>query len=133
MGEIGMARRMIFIGGLAGMLSIALGAFGAHGLKPVLDASDLDTFHTGVEYQMYHGIALVLSGILASLPAIDQRWIRLASYGFLAGIILFSGSLYIVSLTDIRGMGMVAPFGGFSLMFGWLCLIISARKLVRRS
>jgi len=129
-----MVRRTMMIGGIAGLLSIACGAFGAHALERVLEPSALETYHTGVEYQMIHAIALILTGILASQESIkaEVRWLRIASYGFITGIILFSGSLYIVSLAGISAFGMIAPIGGVSLMLGWFGLIMSVRRIVDR-
>jgi|HigsolmetaAR203D_1030402.scaffolds.fasta_scaffold00020_2 uncharacterized membrane protein YgdD (TMEM256/DUF423 family) len=128
-----MAKRFIMIGGVVGLLSIAFGAFGAHVLERVLDPEDLDTFHTGVDYQMAHAIALVLTGILARIEPVDGKWIRLAGYGFLTGIVLFSGSLYAVSLSGIGAFGMVAPFGGLCLMAGWLFVVLSVRHLMEKT
>lgn len=125
-----MARRYITVGAILGLLSIAFGAFGAHTLERVLSPEVLETFHTGVEYQMYHAIALVLTGLLAIQSSVEAKWIRLAGYFFIAGVILFSGSLYVVSLAGISAFGIVAPFGGFSMMLGWLFMILSVRKLL---
>lgn len=120
-----MFRTYITIGGILGMLSVALGAFGAHTLERFLSEQALDTYHTGVEYQMIHAIALVLTAVLSSHSAIDSRRINWAGVLFTAGVVLFSGSLYAVSLTGIGSFGMIAPFGGFSFILGWLMLVLS--------
>jgi len=126
-----MAKRFIVIGSILGLLSIAFGAFGAHALESRLSESAMETYHTGVEYQMYHAIALVLAGILATHASIDERRIRLSGIFFIIGVVLFSGSLYAVSLLGISTFGIVAPFGGFSMMLGWLFLALAARKIAK--
>jgi len=127
-----MAKRFITIGSILGLMSIALGAFGAHALESRLTEAAMETYHTGVEYQMYHAIALVLAGILAVHSAIDERMIRLSGIFFITGVVLFSGSLYAVSLLGISLYGIVAPFGGFSMMLGWLFLVLSVRKIAKK-
>lgn len=127
-----MTRRFITIGGILGLLSIAFGAFGAHALESKLTEAAMETYHTGVEYQMYHAIALVLAGILAAHANTDLRLIRLSGIFFIAGVLLFSGSLYAVSLLGISRFGMVAPFGGFSMMLGWLFLVLAVRNFAKK-
>lgn len=127
-----MAKRYIMIGSILGLLAIAFGAFGAHALESRLTADAMDTYHTGVEYQMYHAIALVLAGIAAAHASVDQRQIRLSGIFFIVGVALFSGSLYAVSLLGINSFGIVAPFGGFSMMLGWLFLALSVRKIAKK-
>ncbi|MFN8451361.1 MAG: DUF423 domain-containing protein [Anaerolineae bacterium] len=111
-----------------GFLGVALGAFGAHGLTAHFSAHpDLKpTFETAVQYQMYHALALVGAAWFAErYPGRPARW---AGYLFAAGIVLFSGSLYILSLFDLRIMGAVAPLGGLAFLGGWLCLGLAARR-----
>lgn len=120
-----MARTFILIGSLLGGLAVALGAFGAHTLEARLSPDDLSTFQTAVRYQMYHALAL-----LAVAFALD-RWpdagvLNLAGWLFVAGVVLFSGSLYLLSLAGIRWMGAVAPLGGAAFIAGWLCLALAA-------
>lgn len=112
------------IGGLAALTAVALGAFGAHGLKGHLAPEMLTIFETGVRYQMYHALALLLLAALADrLPAAPVRW---AGLSFVVGITIFSGSLYALSLTGIRWLGAITPLGGVSLLIGWIALIRGA-------
>jgi uncharacterized membrane protein YgdD (TMEM256/DUF423 family) len=117
--------RFFFILGcvLAG-LGVGLGAFAAHGLRGALSAADLATFETGVRYQMYHAFALlVVAGALVRWPsatAVAAGWL------FTVGIVLFSGSLYILVLTGMRWLGAVTPFGGVAFLVGWLLLAWTA-------
>lgn len=117
---------MLFLGAAFAGLAVAGGAFGAHMLKPVLDASMLGVFETAVRYQMYHALALCLVGYL------DERdsTLRLRAVGwlFLTGIVLFSGSLYVVSLSGIRWVGAFTPVGGAALITGWMLLAWAVAK-----
>ena len=108
------------------MLSVILGAFAAHGLKSKLSESLLMTFQTGVQYQMYHSLALILLVIL--YRQIPQS-LLLYSAGFMfAGIILFSGSLYMLALTQIKWFGPITPIGGVCFIVGWALIIVAAIK-----
>ena len=99
------------------MLAVILGAFGAHGLEKLVDAHSLQRFHTGVEYQFYHSLALGLVGLLEQQQArAGYRW---AGWAFIVGILLFSGSLYAYVLTGQAGFGMITPLGGLAFIFGW--------------
>jgi uncharacterized membrane protein YgdD (TMEM256/DUF423 family) len=110
----------IVVGAVSGFLAVAIGAFGAHGLKAILSPEALTVYHTGAQYQMYHALALVGLGIWAAQnPSLNPS---LPGWAFTAGILLFSGSLYALALTDIKLLGAITPFGGLSFMFGWLCL-----------
>jgi uncharacterized membrane protein YgdD (TMEM256/DUF423 family) len=108
------------------MLSVILGAFAAHGLKSKLSESLLMTFQTGVQYQMYHSLALILLVILyRQMP----QSLLLYSAGFMfAGIILFSGSLYMLALTQIKWFGPITPIGGVCFIVGWALIIVAAFK-----
>ena len=102
-------------------LAVALGAFGAHGLESRVPPADLVTFETGARYQMYHALALLL--LAAGPPGMSRRWVRVSTWAFSLGILLFSGSLYLLVLSGIRGLGAVTPVGGVSFLIGWLALI----------
>jgi uncharacterized membrane protein YgdD (TMEM256/DUF423 family) len=120
-----MDRVFFALGSISAGLAVALGAFGAHTLQARLTSDALSTFETGVRYQMYHGLAL-----LAVAFAIT-RWpsaglLNAAGWLFIAGTVLFSGSLYLLSLTDTRWLGAVAPLGGAAFIAGWLCLALAA-------
>ncbi len=116
-----MAKLFLLSGGINGFLAVALGAFAAHGLRESLPADLLNTFQTGVQYHMYHALALFGVGILcAQFPAsVPARW---AGYLFLLGILLFSGSLYLLAVTGTRWLGAITPFGGVAFLAGWACL-----------
>ncbi len=121
-----MDRLFFALGASSGFLAVALGAFAAHGLKSRLTAELLATFETGVRYQMYHALAL-----LAAAWALT-RWpgpVTAASgWLFVAGTLLFSGSLYALSLTGEKWLGAVTPVGGLAFLAGWLCLAWGAMK-----
>lgn len=106
------------LGAFLGFLSVALGAFGAHGLKNKLSPRMLEVFQTGVTYQMYHALALVLLGVWAGLhPKVN---LSLPAGCFLAGVVLFSGSLYGLSLSGIKQLGAITPLGGVCFLVGWI-------------
>jgi len=106
------------IGVVAAGTAVALGAFGAHGLRSRVPAADLGIFETGVRYQMYHGLALLAIGALSAEYA--SPWLGRASWAFTAGMVVFSGSLYLLVLTGARWWGAVTPIGGVAFLVGWL-------------
>jgi uncharacterized membrane protein YgdD (TMEM256/DUF423 family) len=110
-----------------GFLSVAFGAFGAHAVKDKIAPEMLEVFKTGVQYQMYHALALVGIAILLKFFP-DSDIFAYSGWFFIAGIILFSGSLYGLSLTGIRAFGPVTPFGGLCFLTGWVLLLIGALK-----
>lgn len=115
-----MDRLFFAIGAISAFVGVAAGAFGAHALKNRLSAEMLAVFETGVRYQMYHAFALLAAGWAVT------RWpgtpVNLSGWLFLAGTILFSGSLYLLSLTGVRALGAITPLGGLAFLAGWLCL-----------
>jgi uncharacterized membrane protein YgdD (TMEM256/DUF423 family) len=114
-------------GALLGAISVALGAFGAHAFKTMLTASNrLETYDTAVKYQFYHAIALVLVGIL--MNTITSKSMTYAGYAFLFGVIIFSGSLYLICFTGITKFGATAPIGGLLMMAGWLLLFWAVKN-----
>ena len=121
-----MEKTFFALGAAFGLLGVALGAFGAHGLKGTLSPDMLANFETGVRYQMYHAV-----GLLAVAWAVT-RWpgglTTAAGWLFVVGILIFSGSLYILSVTGIRWLGTVTPIGGVALIAGWGCLIVAALR-----
>ena len=118
--------RFLFIGAVFGMLAVMLGAFGAHGLEKLVDARMLQRFHTGVEYQFYHALALLLVGVLQM--RMPQHLLHYAGYAFILGILLFSGSLYLYVLTGVTKIAIVTPFGGTAFIVGWFLLALAARR-----
>jgi uncharacterized membrane protein YgdD (TMEM256/DUF423 family) len=115
--------------GLAGFLGVALGAFGAHALKDRLTPDMLAVFDTGVRYQMYHVFALLAAAWgWARWPS---RAIAAAGWLFVAGMVVFCGSLYALAFTGVRALGAVTPLGGLAFLAGWLCLAWGARRRLR--
>ncbi len=119
-----MARNFLLIGALAGFVGVALGAFGAHGLRARISPEMLAVFETGVRYQLYHALALLLVG--AMMPRMDGRLMVLAGWLFTAGIVLFSGSLYALALSGVATLGAITPLGGLAFLAGWACLAYAA-------
>ena len=122
-----MARLFLIAAALLGALSVAGGAFGAHALKGQLTEAALNSFETGVRYQMYHAIALIPIALLVKQYP-DVGLFTIAGGCFIAGITLFSGSLYGLSLAGIKALGPVTPLGGVALIAGWICLAIASAK-----
>lgn len=122
-----MARLWLLLSAFAGFTGVALGAFAAHGLKARLSPEHLAVFQTGSHYQLIHALALFGVGLLA-LQA-PERLVNLAGGAFALGILLFSGSLYLLTLSGIGKLGIVTPFGGVAFLLGWLCLGLAAWKL----
>ena len=121
-----MERTFFILGAVSAFVGVAAGAFGAHALKARLDAEMLGVFETGVRYQMYHAFALLASAWAYSrLPG---PLTQASGWLFLAGTLLFSGSLYVLSLTGVRWLGAITPLGGLAFNAGWLCLALSARR-----
>ena len=107
----------VILGGLNALLGVALGAFGAHGLKSRVTSEMLTVWQTGVQYHLVHALGLVLIGILCQLMP-ESSLVRYAGWMLLVGITLFSGSLYVMVLTDIRMLGMITPLGGVAFQIG---------------
>lgn len=114
-----MSRIFLALGALNAFLCVALGAMGAHGLKPILTPDMLTNFQVGVQYHFYHSIGLILVGLaLERFP--QARALKFSGILMITGILLFSGTLYVVSLTGWKGLSMTAPLGGMSYMSAWL-------------
>lgn len=112
-------KRLLIIGGIIGLLGVAIGAFGSHGLSSLLEANEREgTFDTAVQYHLIHAVILVVVALLPS-KSLDHPAIYRAGYFFLAGIILFSGSLYILAIFNLGFMGAIAPLGGTAMILGW--------------
>ena len=121
-----MDRVFFAIGALSAFISVAAGAFGAHGLRPRLDPEYLTVFETAARYQMYHALALL------AVAWATARWpgslVQAAGWLFVGGTLLFSGSLYTLALSGVRWLGAVTPLGGAAFLAGWLCLAVAAVK-----
>lgn len=115
-------------GALLGLLAVIIGAFGAHGLEGILSEHALKSYQTGVKYHFYHVTALLCVGILCSKQPSTSRFLKLSGIGFIVGILLFSGSLYLLAITGISKLGIITPFGGLALIFGWVMLLIYGFK-----
>ena len=120
------AQHFIVIGAINGFLAVAFGAFGAHALKDILSAGLLEVFKTGVDYQAMHALALLAVGLCARSGR--ETALNLAGWAFASGILLFSGSLYLLALTDIRWLGAVTPLGGAAFLLGWAALAWHASR-----
>jgi uncharacterized membrane protein YgdD (TMEM256/DUF423 family) len=118
-----MDRTFVGIGAILGFLGVALGAFAAHGLKQRLPVEMLIVFETGVRYHMYHALALIAVGLTLS------RWpagaLVAAGWLFVAGIAIFSGSLYALAISGVRGLGAITPIGGLAFLAGWIAFAAS--------
>jgi uncharacterized membrane protein YgdD (TMEM256/DUF423 family) len=119
------SRYFATIGAVSAFISVLAGAFGAHALRSRLEPNLLQAFETGARYQMYHALGLLACAwILGNGPA---PWGARAGWAFLLGTLLFSGSLYTMSLTGILALGAITPFGGLAFLAGWIMLAVAAR------
>jgi uncharacterized membrane protein YgdD (TMEM256/DUF423 family) len=117
-----MDRTFLLIGSILGFVGVALGAFGAHGLKSRVSAEMLAVFETGVRYQMYHALAvLIVAAAIGHLG--NARLLEAGGWFFFAGVLLFSGSLYALALTGVSTLGAITPIGGLLFLVGWVCLV----------
>lgn len=122
-----MAKLFIIIGAISSAISVITGAFAAHALKSRLDEKALSVLHTGVEYQFYHAMGLFVVGLLLMNPEAPAG-VKVTGWLFVAGTILFSGSLYLLTLTGQRSLGIITPLGGMAFILGWLWLAFSYWK-----
>ncbi len=123
-----MSKLFLILGIINAMLVVMLGAFAAHGLKGKLTEEMLAVYQTGVQYHFYHAIGLLLIGIIAfHLPA--SNWLKWSGWTMFIGIILFSGSLYLLALSHVRWLGMITPVGGLAFIISWLLLAIAALNI----
>ena len=125
-----MFRVLLLLAALFGFTGVGLGAFAAHGLKGQLSAEYLAVFQTGVHYQMLHALALL--ALAALWQRLGGRLLTAAGVCFCVGILLFSGSLYALTLSGISALGMITPMGGLTFLAGWLCLGLAAWRLPAR-
>ena len=118
-------KTFVIIGSLSAFAGVALGAFGAHGLKARVSPEMLTVWQTGVQYHLVHALALVLTGILCQLLP-EASLARNAGWMMLIGTLLFCGSLYVMVLSGVRALGMITPLGGVAFLIGWLLLALAA-------
>lgn len=116
----------LVIAALCGGLSVAAGAFASHALRATLTERALEIFETGARYQMYHALALALVAVLLPRMETHQTLLVVAGSAFIAGICLFSGSLYALSLSNLKWLGAITPLGGVAFLIGWGCLMVAA-------
>ncbi len=122
-----MHKLFLIISAIFGMLAVMLGAFGAHALKDKFQSEGtLDTFQTAVQYQFYHTLALL--GIALFLMKYQSQWLTYAGYSMTFGILIFSGSLYLLCFTGIKWLGAITPIGGLLFILGWVFLLTAALK-----
>jgi uncharacterized membrane protein YgdD (TMEM256/DUF423 family) len=121
-----MVRIFLSIAAILGGLSVAGGAFASHALKEKLSERAIAIFETGARYQMYHALALLMVALLLSRAEAAQSILIAAGVAFIVGVVIFSGSLYTLSLTDIKWLGAITPLGGVAFMIGWSCLAVAA-------
>ncbi len=114
------------VGCLVMLLGVALGAFGAHGLKQILSPDGKLVYQTAVLYHLIHGLGLLAVGWLSTLKPAEPL-IRIAGWAFVAGVVVFSGSLYLLAVTGAKKLGMITPLGGLAFLVGWTALALSAR------
>ena len=124
-----MAKLFITLASLSGMSAVILGAFGAHALKNRLDEYALGVFETAVQYHFYHSLALLAVGIIA-LQQPQTMLLKSSGWLFLLGIVVFSGSLYLLSVTGVRWLGAITPLGGLAFIAGWACLATASWKML---
>lgn len=121
-----MERLFVMLGALSGAISVGAGAFGAHALRERLEPRMLDVFETAVRYQMYHALALLV------VAWATTRWsgglLSASGWLFVAGTLIFSGSLYVMTFTGIRALGAITPIGGVCFIAGWVCLALAAAR-----
>ena len=116
-----MHKYFIAIAAVSGFLAVALGAFGAHGLKPHLSPDELQWFETANRYHFYHTLAIFGTALL--LMKMQSRWLKYSGIAFVAGILVFSGSLYVMAVTGLKMLGAVTPIGGLAFLAGWAMLL----------
>ena len=124
-----MEKILLMIAAASGVSAVGLGAFGAHALKPQFDATQLSLWETAVQYQFWHTLALLFVVVLA-LQSLSSRWLLMSGWCFVVGVVLFSGSLYFMALSELRSLvgfpiGLLTPLGGMAFIAGWLLLLLA--------
>lgn len=120
-----MTKIFIFLGSVLAGLAVTAGAFASHALREQLTERALSIFETATKYQMYHSLALLFVGLLFYILQESSQLLKVAGFAFIVGIVLFSGSLYGLSLTQIKILGIITPFGGIAFLLGWGCIAVA--------
>lgn len=123
-----MTKTYLLIAAISGFLAVALGAFGAHGLRDKLSADLLAVYHIGVQYHFYHTLALLAVALLLALQSssLSLSLLKWSGNLFAIGIVIFSGSLYVLAISGVRWLGAITPIGGVAFLAGWICLALAA-------
>ena len=114
------------VAAVMGVLAVIAGAFGGHALDHLLSPSDMAVYQTAVKYHFWHALALLALGF--GQTSHDNVWLQRSAALFSLGIVLFCGSLYLLTLTGLRSLGIITPFGGFAFIAGWLCILPAVKK-----
>lgn len=118
----------ISVAALLGFVAVAMGAFGGHALKNTLSPDDLNIWEIGARYHFFHALAMLAVGLMIQQSVIAHKWLSAVPWAFGVGIVLFSGSLYLMALTQKKWLGAITPLGGLLFMAGWLLLTVAAWK-----
>ncbi|MDR3443560.1 MAG: DUF423 domain-containing protein [Legionella sp.] len=121
-----MQKIYLIVASLLALLANGLGAFGTHALRGTIEPSYLAAFQTGVQYQFYHSLALFMLALL--MFHIKNTWLTLAGIGFITGCFFFSGSLFVLSISGFKWLGIITPLGGMAFIMGWIFLLIGVIK-----
>jgi len=121
------SKHLLIIGSALMALAVAFGAFGAHVVQDILTPERFGVYQTAVQYHFYHALGLLIAGIL-SLWIRESNWLKWSGIMMVAGILVFSGSLYVLTLTDTGYLGMITPVGGLAFILGWIFLAIAVFK-----
>lgn len=121
------SKSLLISGSLLMALAVGFGAFGAHIVQDMLTAERFEVYQTAVQYHFYHALGLLILGAV-SLQITDSKWLHRSGYALLTGIIIFPGSLYILTLTDTGWLGMITPIGGVAFILGWIFLAIGVKN-----
>ncbi|GAK12038.1 DUF423 domain-containing protein [Geomicrobium sp. JCM 19039] len=122
-----MKHTWIAVGALFAALAVAIGAFGAHGLEGIVSSSMLENYETGVQYHMFHALGIIAVGLFATNQEMNGK-LQAAALFMSVGIVIFSGSLYVMALTNMTWLGAITPIGGVSFIAGWVFLLVAALK-----
>ena len=120
-------KSIVTVAAISGLLAVILGAFGAHVLKGLIGTDMLEIYKTGVQYHFYHTFALLVVGILMHFT--QTKALKWSAYLFMTGLVLFSGSLYVMAISGVRALGLITPFGGIVWIAAWILLIVHCKAL----